>query len=157
MLAIGNEIVEYPKYTLETDWELNRWILEKWIKTDTPELDGRYGYYEFSHLLQTPMGNFLPLTRDYLQLVVTLIEKGKDYSFEEHKAAILQRHQEADEAARKRRSDILDEAMHEARLHIGMNPSCLNDVKITHGIENPRAGMHQSSKTPLETEKLRRL
>lgn len=142
-------VKDVPRYQLETDGELNRWILEKWIPSAEAEEDGRFGYFEFCHLLQTEKGNFVPLDRTYLELIVTLLEKGREsYDFKRNKAAILQRMADADKAHEMKQDAILNESFADVRRHIAMNPSALNDVKLSHGVEHPRIGIHQMSEIP---------
>ena len=150
-------VVEFPKYVLETDWELNRWILEKWLYTQDAEPSGLFGYYELCHVIQTENKHFMQITPYYIELIVQLIEKGRDYSFEEKKNAILEQMAQADKAHEAKQDAILNEAFHEARLHIGMNPSCLDDVKMTHGIQNPRTGFGQFHSPDELRKSLRRI
>lgn len=149
-------VIDMPVYVIETDWQLDRWILEKWVKTAAVQEDGRFGYYEFVHILQTDQKVFMPLNKTYLELIVTLIIKGRESStFEENKQAILNQMAAADDAHSKKQNDILDEAFEDVRRHIAMNPTALDDVKISHAVEQPKVGLYQESDVP--SLKLRRI
>ena len=137
-----------PIYHLETDWQLDRWILERWILTPAPERDGRRGFYSFVHAMQTDKKVFMPLEPHYLELIVQIIEKGKDADFETRKAAIIEHMEQADKAEKSRQDSILQAAMDDVRLEIGLRPSRLDDVKLDYAVTPGGNGFGQMHGKP---------
>jgi hypothetical protein len=155
---------QVPKYFLNMDGELNRWILEKWMppesfgspeqwKKDTWDSTllaftlGPYpsrGEFEFCHAIQSEFGNPVEITPHLVSLIVALIEKGKnDYSFEERRQAIRDEYERADQEHYAKVAAIFQEAVEDVDRHIAHNPTILDDVKITHAVERPAGGIRQ--------------
>ena len=151
---IGSTL-QIPKYTLNLDGELNRWVLEKWVPPETfgsPEdwkrqtwdaqlltyMLGPYpakGEYEFCHCFETEKHSPVEITPHLISLVVSLIKDGvENHSFAERRQAILDDYERADREHQAKIDAVWKQAAEEVALHIAMNPSALDDVPMEHAI-----------------------
>lgn len=134
----GNETGHRVELRLEPKYlPLDRWHVEGWLAPEdygSPEIwyrqtmeteDGiRYpalgpyparGDYEFTFTLETPAGEFLPLTPAAVEYVVRAVQWARQRPRMEKRAALYEREAEKAKAADARDDAIVDAAFAEAR------------------------------------------